>query len=232
MPAVRNIASVALLIAGAPCALAQGSSTAAGLPTAKMQIGAAASGVVSKILVRDGEQVSAGQLILTLDCRPLAAEMQVRKANAAAAEAAAQRTRNGPRLDEIAIGVAGVGVAQARAEEAQAAYLRTTSLREGIESIALVLQARRDARITAAQLEDAKKKLDLLHAGSRQEDIAEADARRDAMNALVEQAALQLDQCSVRAPVPGQVKVLASLGQFVSTAVPVTLAELTPSGAE
>lgn len=199
-------------------------------PASMMHIGAETSGAVEKIFVHDGDHVVAGQLLLKLDCRPLEAEIRVRNANLAAAEAAAERTRNGPRPDEVAIGIAAVGVAQARAEEAQAAYQRATALREGIESLALVLQARRDARITAAQLEDARKKLDLLHAGSRAEDIAEANARRDAAGAFVDEAKTQLEQCSVRAPAAGQVKLVASLGQFVSTAVPVTLVQLTAEG--
>ncbi len=196
-----------------------------------MQIGAGASGVVDQILVHDGDHVAFGQILLKLNCRPLEAEISVRAADLAASEAVAERTRNGPRPDEVAIGVAGVGVAQARAEEAQAAYQRATALREGITTLALILQAKRDARITAAQLEDARKKLDLLHAGSRAEDIAEANARRDAARATLEETKARLDQCTVRAPAEGMVKILATLGQFVSTAVPVTLVQL-QSGAK
>jgi multidrug efflux pump subunit AcrA (membrane-fusion protein) len=143
-------------------ALAQTPSRATPAQTT-MQLGVAATGVIEKIFVRDGDHVDAGQLLVTIDCRPLQAEIRVRRANVAAAEAAYERARNGPRLDEIAIGEANVGVARARAEEAQAAYDRAQELREGISiSRAALLQARRDARITAAQLEDQKRRLDLL----------------------------------------------------------------------
>jgi len=212
-------------------ALAQTPSRATPAQTT-MQLGVAATGVIEKIFVRDGDHVDAGQLLVTIDCRPLQAEIRVRRANVAAAEAAYERARNSPRLDEIAIGEANVGVARARAEEAQAAYDRAQELREGISiSRAALLQARRDAR-TAAQLEDQKRRLDLLHAGTRAEDVSEAAAKRDSAAALLEEAKALFEQCFLRAPAAGSVKVLATPGQFVSTNVPVTLVQLTPKERE
>jgi multidrug resistance efflux pump len=223
-------ATLALLSPGFACA--QTPSRAAS-PTAAMQLGIAATGIIEKIFVRDGDHVDAGQLLVTIDCRPLQAEIKVRGANLAAAEAAFTRARNGPRSDEVAIGEANVGVARARAEEAQAAYDRALELHEGITiSRANLLQARRDARIGAAQLEDQKRRLDLLHAGSRAEDISEAAAKREAAAGLVEEAKALFEQCFLRAPAAGTVKVLATPGQFVSTNVPVTLVQLTPKESE
>jgi pyruvate/2-oxoglutarate dehydrogenase complex dihydrolipoamide acyltransferase (E2) component len=132
------------LLAGAPGAHAQG-------PGKAMPLGVAASGVVQKILVADGAHVEAGQVLLQLDCRVLEAEIRVRAANRAAAQAAYERARNGTRPDEIAIGQANVGVALARAQEAEAAYGRLTALTEGVTvTRAQILQDQRDARVTAA----------------------------------------------------------------------------------
>jgi multidrug resistance efflux pump len=234
VPATHKLAvAIASLLALLPAfALAQTPSRATPAQTA-MQLGVAATGVIEKIFVRDGDHVDAGQLLVTIDCRPLQAELRVRGANVAAAEAAYERARNGPRLDEIAIGEANVGVARARAEEAQAAYDRAQELREGISiSRVALLQARRDARITAAQLEDQKRRLDLLHAGTRAEDVSEAAAKRDSAAALLEEAKALFEQCFLRAPAAGSVKVLATPGQFVSTNVPVTLVQLTPKERE
>ena len=229
----RVAASVIALSALLPAfALAQTASRVAS-PLTAMQLGVAATGIIEKIFVRDGDSVDAGQLLVTIDCRPLQAEIKVRGANLAAAAAAYERARNGPRRDEVAIGEANVGVARARAEEAQAAYDRAQELHEGITiSRANLLQARRDARVTAAQLEDQKRRLDLLYAGTRVEDISEAAARRDSATALLEEAKALFDQCFLRAPAAGTVKVLATPGQFVSTSVPVTLVQLTPKERE
>jgi multidrug resistance efflux pump len=70
-----------------------------------------------------------------------------------------------------------------------------------------------------------------LQAGSRVEDIAEFLARRDAAAAQLDLAQARLDQCSLRAPVPGTVQFVATLGQFISVAVPETLVRLTPDKA-
>jgi multidrug resistance efflux pump len=197
-----------------------------------LSLGIAASGVVAKLLVADGAHVDAGQIVLQLDCRPLEAEIKLRTADREAAEAAYERTKNGPRIDEIAIGEANVGVAQARAEEAQAAYARLLAMTEGVSvTRAQLLEGRRDARVTAAQLDDARKRLALLQAGSREEDIAESLARRDAAAAELELAEARLEQCSLRAPAAGTVQLVATLGEFVSIAIPTTLARLTPDGA-
>jgi multidrug efflux pump subunit AcrA (membrane-fusion protein) len=67
--------------------------------------------------------------------------------------------------------------------------------------------------------------------GSRwllQANIAEAKARHDSAAAFLDEGKADLDQCSVRAPAAGTIKVLVTLGQFVSTYAPTTLVHLTP----
>jgi multidrug resistance efflux pump len=96
-------------------------------------------------------------------------------------------------------------------------------MREGVSvTVAHVLEAQRDARITAAQLAEARAKLALLKAGSREEDLREAEAKRNAVAAELDTAAsARLDQCTIRAPVDGVVSdVLVNLGRLLSLAVP------------
>ena len=194
-----------------------------------LQLGVAVSAVVANILVAEGAHVQAGETILQMDCRPLEQEIKVRTADLAAAEAVYERVRNGPRPDDIAIGEANVGVAQARSEEAADTYNRLKALTEGVSvAKAQLLEARRDARISAAQLNDAQKRLELLHAGSRAEDVAEGLARHDSAAAELSLAQAKQDQCTVHAPVAGVVELRVTLGQYVSEAVPTTLAVLTP----
>jgi multidrug resistance efflux pump len=92
---------------------------------------------------------------------------------------------------------------------------------------AQLLVVERDSRVADAQLVDARKKLALLNAGSRAEDIAEAKARRDGAAAFLGEGKADLDQCSVRAPAAGTVKILVTVGQFLSTYAPATLVQLT-----
>jgi HlyD family secretion protein len=193
-----------------------------------LSIGTAASGTVSEVLVHEGSRVRAGQPLIKLDCKPIEAEVRARSAQLEAAQAAFDRVRNGPRADEIAVGESVVGYSQARFEEAEKALERTEAMREGVSvTVAHVLEVRRDARIAAAQLAESRAKLSLLRAGSREEDVREAEARRNAAAAELDVAHDRLDQCSIRAPVDGVVlDVLANQGQFLSLAVPEPLLQM------
>src|SRR5919202_1430547 len=145
-----------------------------------------------------------------------------RSADLAAAEAAFTRVRNGARPEEVAIAEANLRLSQARAQEAEYTYQRISALQEGVSTTrAQIALARRDARVSAAQVDDARARLNLLRAGSRPEDIEEARARRDGAAAWLERARAQLDRCTVRAPVEGTVlRTLVVPGQLVSTTVP------------
>jgi len=190
-----------------------------------MAIGSAATGTVKEVLVHEGSRVRAQEPLVTIDCQPIEAEVQARTAQLSAAEAVFDRVRNGPRPGEIAVAEAIVGYSRARAEEAQKALERTQSLREGVSvTLARVLEAQRDARITAAQLAEAQARLALLREGSREEDVREAQSRKDNATAELSIARARLEQCSIRAPVEGVVTdVLVNPGQFLSLAVPATL---------
>jgi len=187
---------------------------------------------VGEILVHEGSRVHAGDVLLKLDCRPVEAEVHNREARLAAAQASYERYHNGSRPDEIAVGEAVVRYSQARAEEAQKTLERTEALQEGVTvTTARILEVRRDARIAAAQLEEARARLSLLKAGFREEDIRQAQALRDAAAADLAATRAQLELCSVRAPVDGVVlDVLATPGQFISTAVPQPLLHMVEDG--
>lgn len=197
-----------------------------------LSIGVAVGGTVSEVAAREGTHVRAGQVLVKLDCRPLEVEIRTREAHLAAVQANFDRVRNGPRPDEIAVGEAVVRYSQARAEEAAKTRDRTESLQEGVTvTVARILEVRRDARITAAQLEEARARLSLLRAGSREEDIRQAQALREAAAAELDGARARLEQCTVRAPADGLVvDVLVNPGQFLSSAVPQPLLHIVPDG--
>ena len=197
-----------------------------------MSIGVAASGIVSNILVHEGSRVAAGELLVKLDCQAQEADVRTRQAQLAASQATYDKFRNGSRPDEIAVGDAVVGYSQARLDEAQKALQRARELQEGVTvTTAHLLEVQRDARIAAAQLEEAKARLSLLRAGAREEDVRDAKALRDAAAAELDVSRARLDQCSVRAPVDGVVlDVLVNQGQFLSLAVPQPLLHIVPDG--
>jgi multidrug resistance efflux pump len=191
-------------------------------------LGAAVTAVVKDVLVGEGARVHPGQELVRFDCQPVENEVTARSADLAAAEAAFTRTRNGARPEEIAIAEANLRLSQARAQEAEHTYQRTMALREGVTTTRAQIElARRDARVSAAQVEDARARLNLLRAGSRQEDIEEARARYNSAARWLQEARARLDQCTVRAPSEGVVlRTLVAPGQFISTAVPTPLLQL------
>lgn len=197
-----------------------------------MSIGVAATGIVGDIFVHEGSRVQAGQLLLTLACQPQQADVSLRQARLAAAQATYDKFRNGSRPDEIAVGEAVVNFSKARADEAQKALQRARELQEGVTvTTARLLEVQRDARIAVAQLAEAQAQLNLLRAGAREEDVRQAKALRDAAAADLDEARARLDQCSVKAPVDGVVlDVLANKGQLLSVAVPQPLLHILRDG--
>lgn len=187
-----------------------------------MAVGVASTGIITDILVQPGSRVSAGQALLKIECSPQQAEMQSRQAQLAAAQAVYDRTRNGPRPDEIAVGEAAVGYMQAASDEAQKTLQRTLELREGVTvTTAKILEVQRDARIALAHLQEARARLSLLRAGSREEDIRDAKALRDAAAAELDSARSLVARCVVHAPADGTVlDIPVNRGQLVSLAVP------------
>jgi multidrug resistance efflux pump len=234
LPQIATVAAVLLVPDTAPgqtsTFAAPGRVESAGGP---MAIGSAATGTVKEVLVHEWSRVRAREPLVILDCQPIEAEVKARAAQLSAAEAVFDRVRNGPRPGEIAVAEAAVGFSKARAEEAQKAFERTQSLREGVNvTTARVLEAQRDARISAALLAQAEATLALLREGSREEDVREAQARKNSAAAELENARARLEQCSVRAPVDGVVAdVLVNPGQFLSLAVPATLLHIVADGA-
>jgi HlyD family secretion protein len=211
--------------------LLSGPAYAQAVSTKPLTVGVARSGVIQSISVANGAHVAAGQILAELDCRPLEKEISFRAASLAAEQAAFERVRNGPRPEEVAIGEAGLGVAKARAEEAKASLDRADALQLNVTiTRAQLLEIQRDSRIADAQLLDAQKKLALLRAGSRVEDIAEAQARRDAAAAFLEEGKAELNQCTVRAPAAGRVEIVVTVGQFMSVYAPAPIAEITVEG--
>src|SRR4051812_22235266 len=195
----------------------------------RMLIGTAATAVVKEVLLEPGVRVRAGDLLVALDCRPIEAELEARRALLASSEALAERARNGPRVEEIAVAEAAVGYSTARAEEARKTFERAQALREGVSvTQARVLETQRDARITAAQLEEARARLALLRAGTRVEDVGRA--RREGAAAQVAETQPRLDQCFVGAPVDGAVvEIFVPPGQLVSPAAPPPLLSFAPA---
>jgi multidrug resistance efflux pump len=190
-----------------------------------LSLGTSATGTIAEMPVSAGDRVKAGQRLVQVECGAVERDLEARKSDLAAAEAAYLRTQHGPRPEEISVGIANVNLADARLHEAQKAFDRVHSLHEGVSVTRVQIdQAERDAHMAAALLDEMRAKLHLLQAGSREEDISETRARRDAAKARVDEAAARLSYCLVDAPINGIIlSTHVTPGQLVSTMAPVTL---------
>jgi multidrug resistance efflux pump len=194
-------------------------------------IGAAITGLVKQVAVRQGDPVQAGQLLVRIACSDIEAQLAARTAEHDATEAVHRRLVNGARPEEIDIAQADVKLAEARLAEAQRRVARSLAL---LGSSAVSQSTRdvdeRDAHIAAAQLDAASLRLRLLKAGTREEELAEAQARMLAAGHLVEQTKSELSKCEIVSPVDGIVlRKHVSEGELVSLFYPkplITISEI------
>src|SRR5258707_14803044 len=171
----------------------QGSGT---VEARNIRVGSKIGGRIDKVLVREGDSVQPGQILITFDDKELQAALEQSRANAqkalrgyrpeeiAEARAAAAQARadyelkkNGYRQEDIA-------VAQADLDRAKADEVRTHLDFDRYEALArkdLVSKQQRDTaeanwKVAVAQQQSARHKLDELQRGYRPEEIASGEA--------------------------------------------------------
>jgi len=181
----------------------QGSGT---VEARNIRVGSKIGGRIDKVLVREGDHVEAGQLLITFDDQELLASLAQSRANAeksrrgyrpeeiAQARGAAAQARadfdlrkNGYRKEDIA-------AAQADLDRASADETRTQLDFQRYDALAkkdLVSKQQRDTaeanwKMAVAQKSNAEHKLDELTRGYRPEEIASAKARYEQAQASLE----------------------------------------------
>ncbi|MFT3999589.1 MAG: efflux RND transporter periplasmic adaptor subunit [Rhizobium sp.] len=186
---------------------------------------------VAEVLVEEGAQVKKGQILGRLDTSRLLPQVAQAEAQAASQRANLARLRNGSRPEEIAQSRANLESAKAEAVNARAQFDRQNAL---APKAAVSQQALDEAR-SAAAVADAKvlanqKALDLLVAGSRIEDIEEAEAQLQAADANVSLLHQQLADAELKAPVDAIVQSrLIEPGEMASpTRAAFSLATISP----
>lgn len=169
-----------------------------------------------------GDDVKAGQLLISLESPELMAQLHSLEAARDRAQAQLDQSINGTREEDIRALRAQLAQAQAQYENAQKDYLRDAAIaRKGYIS-ASQLDGSRKARDTAfAQVKTAQANLDEgLHGDRVEQRAAYAAAVRQADQDIVEIKA-QADDLQVRAPVPGEVgPIPAEVGELLNASSP------------
>ena len=188
--------------------------------TENVAIGTHVSGVIERVYVAAGDRVAVGDPLFRIDTRQADAELAVREAGLADAEAQLHRLRSLPRPEALPASAARVHEAQAEVVAADDAHQRTARLAEARTVPDAELISRRQ------ELERARQRLaaavadhELLEAGAWKEDIAVAESAVRRARAHVEQARTEIARLTVASPIDGDVlKVDVRAGEQVGTA--------------
>jgi HlyD family secretion protein len=181
----------------------QGSGT---VEARNIRVGSEVGGRIDKVLVREGDSVEPGQILITFDEKELQAALEQSRANAekaqrgyrpeeiaearaAAAQAKAdyELRKNGYRQEDIGAGKADLDRAKADEVRAHLDFDRYDALAKKD----LVSKQQRDTaeanwKMALAQQQSAQHKLDELQRGYRPEEIASAEARYHQTQATLE----------------------------------------------
>jgi HlyD family secretion protein len=181
----------------------QGSGTVEARDT---RVGSKIGGRIDQVLVREGDRVQPGQVLITFDDKELQASLdqsraaaekakrgyrpeEIAEARAAAAEAKAEyeQRKNGYRKQDIAAAQADLDRTKADENRTQLDFQRYDALAQKD----LVSKQQRDTaeaawRVAAAMVQNAQQKLDQLQSGYRQEEVAAAAARYEQTQATLE----------------------------------------------
>jgi len=143
----------------------------------RIALTATAAEVLMELPVAQGTPVTQGTVLARLDDRRQRAVVERSKAEVAQARANLLKLRNGPRPQEIAAARAQVAGAEAELREAEISYTRNKELvARNAVSQADVDQTLASRDAAAARLDAAKENLDELLAGTRKEELAQAEA--------------------------------------------------------
>lgn len=186
---------------------------------------------IAQVLVNEGDHISAGQALATLDTQRLTVQTAQAQAQVEALQAVVDRLEAGTRVQQIEQIRAEIHAAQTRVANAQQTYqrLRTTS-GTGVTSEQDVDNARTQLAVEKAQLDVKQKALNLAMEGPRKEEIAEARSHLKAAQAAVELFTLRMQDMTLMAPSPGVIQNrILEPGEMAGPTRPIfTLALITP----
>jgi HlyD family secretion protein len=161
---------------------------------------------IVSIDVREGEQVAAGAVLLTLDRTRVAAETQAMQAEAQRQRDALAELEAGPRSEQIRQARASLVAAEADAEDASAYYVRVQGLADRkLVAPSEVDRARAAANSANARVKEAQALLDEYLHGTRREQLAQGQAALRGAEAAEAAQQVILDKLRIVAPRDGRV---------------------------
>lgn len=164
------------------------------------------SGRIAKILVKEGDPVSQGQVVAVLENEDLEAQVKQSEQELTVARSRLTELESGARKEEIAVAAASLDGAGARLEEARYRLKRNRELL----AQRLVSQADVDATEAAfktarAAVKDAEERKKLLEAGPKPETVQLYREQVRLAQTALDYNRKRLDKTNIRSPIDGTV---------------------------
>jgi len=180
-------------------------------------------GKIKEVLVREGQQVEAGQVIATMDIATLQAQQAATMAQLAQSKFLMNELEAGPREEQIAAASAD---ADAASSEYANAKLRATRRQELLKKNAISTeeydQAKLGVRTAKARWQAAAERLAELTAGTRQEQLSGQQANVTQLEAAGKEIEVAISKSNLLAPFSGTItKRYLDPGNIVQPSTPV-----------
>jgi multidrug resistance efflux pump len=187
-----------------------------------VNVAAGIDGVLSAVVVDEGQPVRAGDVIATVDRRELAAELEHARAAAESARQAKARLLRGSREEERRQAAAEVARTSASLEQAKLHHARQARLLETDDvPRAAADRARSDMEVAAAAHRAATEREKLVNAPPLPEELARAESEIRAADERIRTIEATIAKCTVRSPVDGTiVRRYMRPGEVVSVVFP------------
>jgi HlyD family secretion protein len=218
----RSLALIVALLALAGCDRDETPPLLGTLEWDRVDLIAEAPEPVLTIDVREGDRVTANQVLMTLDTRRAQADLDGADAEIARLDAVLAQQRNGARVEAVAEATANLRRAQAVALNASREFTRAKEIRaRQLISPQDVDRAAANSNAAQADVRAAGAALELLTNGTRAEEITQTESALLAATARRDSLAVTLSRLTVRAPGAGRVDAIAvEPGDQVSRGAP------------
>lgn len=178
--------------------------------TQEIRLGSKVGGRVEYVSAAEGDRVAEGQELVRFETPELQAQKEQLEARVKSLEAELLKWKNGPRKEEIQQARSEWESAEAELKFARDDFERVEKLfRMGGSTKAEYDQARSARDRIQGRSRSTQARLDLLLAGSRPEEIAEAEGRLLEARGKLHEVEANLREAVVRAPGPAILEILA-----------------------
>jgi multidrug resistance efflux pump len=172
----------------------------------EIHVSSQVGGRLQAVLVDENDRVTAGQVMAVIENADYRARVASAEASLKLREAEALRTHNGAREQERRDAAAALREAEVVLANANLDMARRRDLfQQVVISRAELDDAEKQLGVAQARVDSARERLSLVDAGSREEDLARADADVALARAALDEARAMLEKTLVRAPIDGVV---------------------------